>query len=177
MTDLVALIEFDPYGSTAPRCPACGFVPPGDCRPIPAALRSVTADYGAAVRHLSDPPQAAAENGSNLARSWSAADCIFHVADTLDVCAERLELFRVFDRPCLDGLDGGEPLAALDMGAAIRRLAATCERAAQSVESMPAELWRRTGVLGCVEVSALQIACWAWHEIVHHLGDLPGAAS
>ena len=175
MSGVVALMEFDSCGGTAPQCRACGFVPPGDCRPIPAGLRSVAADYATAVRRLADARQAAAENGSNLAGSWSAAGCVFHVADTLDVCAERLEQFRIFDRPCLDGLDGGEPPAAGDMDLAIRRLAATTERVAQTVESMPPELWSRTGVLGCVEVSALEIARWAWHESVHHLGDLPTA--
>jgi hypothetical protein len=97
------------------------------------------------------------------------------VAETLDVCAERLEQFKEFERPFLDGLDGGDSPTAGDIGAAFRRLAATSDRVARSVESMPSELWPRTGVLGCADVSALEVACWALHETVHHLAELRAA--
>lgn len=159
------------------RCEECGLdrstIRPGDAV---AAVRSFPRRYRAAVADLDDrsPDPDDAVRRRPASGGWSALEITAHVADVLDLYAQRIGQALSTEHPTFASVD---PDALVREGRAHERstaevldaLAAAAERLADTLDDVPADGWGRTGVRDGETVDVLWMARQAVHEGSHHL--------
>lgn len=109
--------------------------------------------------------------------TWSPLAYCVHVAWVIGTIGDAIARMLVEDQPTL-GFD--DPDAVMDETAANARpvddvlgdLAASCERAAATLENVHGDEWSRTGVFPWGERDVLTMARNAVHEGHHHLRDV-----
>jgi hypothetical protein len=154
------------------QCAYCGFhddsVSPADAA---VALRSYPRRYRAVLVRMDD------EDGARVvtapaADGWSALDHAAHVAVALEAGADALRLVSIEDDPLIAyAPERREPSpGGVSVDDVLDRLTGACGRAADEVERVKGDDWRRPGRVGDGEsVTALDVARYLVHEGVHHL--------